>query len=68
MYVTGVASDYPPEPERGRTVPWHELGELVRTDAVAGRSVRATIGFVETVRVLWRHDGRETVLEEFQLY
>ena len=68
VYVTGVASDHPPELDRGRTVPWHEVGELDRTDAVAGRSVPATIGFVETVRVLWRLDGCNTVLEEFQLY
>lgn len=66
--ITGVATAYPPDPERGRTVPWHELSELDRTTGIAGHSVRVTVGFVDTVSVLWRHDGDQPVLERFRLY
>ncbi|WP_436907701.1 hypothetical protein [Halosimplex marinum] len=68
VFLTGVADDYPPDPESGRTVPWHELGDLAPGDGVAGATVRATLGLVERVSVLWRRGGRESVVESFELY
>jgi len=68
VYLTGIAAEYPPESETGQTTAWHELGDLTRTDTIAGHSLSVEVVLVESVRVLWRHDGRESVLERFQLY
>jgi hypothetical protein len=68
VYITGIANEWPPEPEEGETVQWSVLGPLGPADRIDSHSVRVKIGFVESVRILWRDDGEETVLEEFQLY
>ncbi|WP_123536756.1 hypothetical protein [Halosimplex salinum] len=67
VYLTGVASEYPPDPETGRTAAWHELGDIGPGAGVAGETIRVEIGFVDTVSVLWRRDGDESVVEEFRL-
>lgn len=74
VYVTGTVSEWPPEREEGDTEPWHELSRrepasrpLEPNEGVAGHSVRVHVGLVGTVRVLWRHDGQESILEELPL-
>lgn len=66
--LTGIASEYPPEPEQGRTMTWAELGEFEPAEGIAGHSVRVTLGFVDTVRVRWTHGTQQSFLDSFQLY
>lgn len=67
VLLTGVASEYPPDPEQGQTMTWHELSEFELTDGIAGHSIRVKLGFVDTVRVLWNHGTEQSVLDRFQL-
>ncbi|QLH79598.1 hypothetical protein HZS55_20895 [Halosimplex rubrum] len=68
VFLTGVAEEYPPDPETGRTVAWHELSDLAPGDGIAGATVQAKLGLVERVSVLWRRGGEESAVESFQLY
>ena len=66
--LTGIASEYPPDPEEGRTMTWHEVSDLERDEGIAGRSIRIELGLVETVRVLWTHRNERSFLDRFELY
>lgn len=66
--ITATADEYPPESTDGEPAAWHRLGDVGRTEGIAGRSLRTTIARVESMEIRWRHDREEVVLDEFQLY
>jgi len=60
VFITGIATEWPPEPEDGETKPWFELDEeLGSMDGIGGEAVRVDLAYVRTVRVLWQRDGGE---------
>lgn len=68
VFITATADEYPPEPDDGEPTAWYQLGDVGRTEGIAGRSLRTTIATVESVQIRWRHDREEIVLDEFELY
>lgn len=66
VYVTGVATEWPPQSDSGQTKPWHELSYLGPTESIAGHSIRVDLAYVSTVHVLWRHDDEEHTLDTWE--
>lgn len=65
VFITGIAEEWS-SPGEGETKPWFELDdELGPTAGIAGEDVQVDLGYVSTVRVLWRHDGNERVIGEW---
>ena len=68
VYITGIATEYPPEPEKGERKSWEEVSDLQYNQGIAGSTIQVKIGLIEKVQILWQRNSSESVLEEFQLY
>ena len=66
IYITGVADEYPPDPERGEDKTWAEVSDLTSSDSIKeGESVTVKIGYILKVIVYWRRGGEDNILAEF---
>jgi hypothetical protein len=74
VFITNVIVEYSgnleTESERViETVAWHEVDdEIAASDGVAGESVRVDIDPQKVVKVLWRTENEEHVLDKIQSY